>query len=239
MSKANIRQTESGNMQIFDAIRADDFERVKAIIEKDPSAVNAVAPKRPLDTRGMSPLQVSLCTGRHKRIAWLLLESGADVNYIPDKKLVEEAHPVLFDGVNAAIWNARRYAWDGKSTDPLCLEWKHTKEESDDAFNFLKRMLELGADVNKTDHYGRNCLMEAVAETSNLCPVKNSETGEYYPGRPITPEMCEDIRRILKLLIDVGADKNNISSYSKKSIREHYENESVWQICGEFWEKAE
>ena len=25
----------------------------------------------------------------------------------------------------------------------------------------------------------------------------------------------------------------------KKSIREHYENESVWQICGEFWEKAE
>ncbi len=239
MGKADSRQTKSDNIQIFDAIRADDFERVKAIIEKDPSAVNAVAPKRPLDTRGMSPLQVSLCTGRHKKIAWLLLESGADVNYIPDKKLVEEARPVLFDGVNAAIWNARRYAWDGKSTEPLRLEWKHTKEESDDAFNFLKRMLELGADVNKTDHYGRNCLMEAVAETSNLCPVKNSETGEYYPGRPITPEMCEDIRRILKLIIDAGADKNNVSAYSKKSIREHYENESVWQICGVFWEKAE
>ncbi len=39
------------------------------------------------------------------------------------------------------------------------------------------------------------------------------------------------------MLIDAGADKNNVSVYSKKSICEHYENESVWQICGEFWEK--
>lgn len=43
----------------------------------------------------------------------------------------------------------------------------------------------------------------------------------------------------MKLLIDAGADKNNISAYSKKSIREHYENESVWQIYGGFWEKSE
>lgn len=227
--------SESSLIKIFEAIRDDDFETVKSIIIKDPSAVNAIAPKRPLDTRGMSPLQVSLCTGRHKKIAWLLLENGANVNYIPDKKWAEEARPVLFDGVNAAIWNARRYAWDGKSTEPLLLEWKHTREESDDAFKFLQRMLELGADVSQTDYYGRNCLMEAVSEANNLCPVKNLDMGGYYPGRPITPEMCEDLRRIFKLLIDAGADKNNVSSYSKKSIREHYENEPVWQICGELW----
>ena len=35
--------------------------------------------------------------------------------------------------MNAAIWNARRYAWDEKSTEPLILECKHTKEEADDA----------------------------------------------------------------------------------------------------------
>lgn len=225
----------SNHIKIFEAIRDDDFETVKNIITTDPSAINAIAPKRPLDTRGMSPLQVSLCTGRHKKIAWLLLENGANVNYIPDKKWAEEARPVLFDGVNAAVWNARRYAWDGKSTEPMLLEWKHTKEDSDDAFAFLQRMLELGADVSQTDYYGRNCLMESVSEANNLCPVRNYDTGEYYPGRPITQEMCDDLRRIFKLLIDAGADKNNVSSYSKKSIREHYENESVWQICGELW----
>lgn len=227
--------SESNHIKIFEAIRDDDYETVKGIITKDPTAVNAIAPKRPLDTRGMSPLQVSLCTGRHKKIAWLLLENGANVNYIPDKSWAEEAHPVLFDGVNAAVWNARRYAWDGKSTEPMLLEWKHTKEDSDDAFAFLQRMLELGADISQTDYYGRNCLMEAVSEANNLCPVRNYDTGEYYPGRPITPEMQKDLRRIFKLLIDAGADQNNVSSYSKKRICEHYENEPVWQICSELW----
>lgn len=84
----------SNHIKIFEAIRDDDFETVKNIITADPSAINAIASKRPLDTRGMSPLQVSLCTGRHKKIAWLLLESGANVNYIPDKKWAEEARPV-------------------------------------------------------------------------------------------------------------------------------------------------
>ena len=164
-----------------------------------------------------------------------MIMNGANVNYSPDKKWAEEARPVLFDGVNAAIWTARRYAWDEKSTEPLILEWKHTKEEADDAFAFLQRMLELGADVSQTDYYGRNCLMESVSESNNLCPVKNHDTSGYYPGRPITPEMCEDVCRIFKLLIDAGADKNNVLSQSKKSIREHYENESVWQICDELW----
>ena len=77
MSKTDKNQPVSGHIRIFDAIRADDLAEVKAILGEDPSAVNAIAPKRPLDTRGMSPLQVSLCTGRHKKIAWLLLESGA------------------------------------------------------------------------------------------------------------------------------------------------------------------
>ena len=238
MSKEDGNRPKPEHARLFEAIRADDFAGVKAILAETPSAVNAIASKRPLDTRGMSPLQVSLCTGRHKKIAWLLLERGADVNYIPDRKWAEEARPVLFDGVNAAIWNARRYAWDGKNTMPLRLEWKHTKEEADDAFAFLRRMLERGADVSLTDYYGRNCLMEAVAEAGNLCPVKNPDTGEYYPGRPVTPEMREDLRRIFRLLIDAGADRNNVSAYSGKSIRDHYESEPVWQICGDLWNET-
>lgn len=230
-------KTEAENF--FEAIRNSGFEQVKKLALENPELINAIAPKRPLDTRGMSPLQVALCTGWHKKIAWFLLENGANVNYIPEKKWAEEAHPVLFDAVNVAIWNARRYAWDGKNTAPMLLEWKHTKAEADEAYAFLEQVLRRGTDVNATDYYGRNALMEAVSEANNICPVLNHETGEYYPGRPITPEMCEDLRRIFKLLIDYGADINNVSLYSKKSIREHYESEPVWQICGMFWDKAE
>lgn len=128
----------SNHIKIFEAIRDDDFETVKNIITTDPSAINAIAPKRPLDTRGMSPLQVSLCTGRHKKIAWLLLESGANVNYIPDKKWAEEARPVLFDGVNAAVWNARRYSWDGKSPSRCSLNGNTQKRNRTMHSNFFK-----------------------------------------------------------------------------------------------------
>ena len=144
-------------------------------------------------------------------------------------------YPVLLDGMNAALWNARRFEWDGTDIDRLV--WKHTKEEADEAFRFLTRMIELGADVNTTDRYNHNALMEAVSEANKICPIVNAETGEDYPGRIITPEMCEDFRRIFKLLIGAGADRENRSPFSGKTIREHYETEPVWRICGTLFGK--
>ena len=218
----------------FAAIRADDIATVKAMTAADPTLINTPAPKKPADTRGMSPLQAALCTGWHREIAWFLLEHGADVNFCADAKL--DGYPVLFDAVNAAIWNARRYAWDGQDNTPMRLVWKHTQAEADEAFAFLRRMLELGADVRQTDQYGRGVLMEATEETSRLCPIRNEETGEFYPGRPVTEEMRHDIHRIFQLLIDTGADRENRSTYSGKTIRQHYEGSPVWELCGDLFD---
>lgn len=222
---------------IFNAIKSDDFKAVKLAIEKQPELVCAVAPKKPAETMGMSPLQVALNTGWHREIAWFLLENGADVNYMagPEYKLYGSSvgYPVLFDAVCSAVRNARRYVQDKQTRD---LRWVHTKEEADLSFKFLKRMIELGADVNKTDYDGRNSLMEAVAEANKLCPIVNPETGQLYESLPMTPEMTGDLRRIFKLLIDSGADQNNKSTYSKKTIREHYSTETIWRICGDLFE---
>lgn len=224
---------------LFEAIRADDLKTVRMLMETQPERVNAIAPKYPLDTRGMSPLQVALCTGWHRSIAWLLLEHGANVNYCAEKAACDEAHPVLFDAVCAAIWNARRYEWDGTDVRPLRMVWKHTKADADEAFQFLQRMLERGADPNQTDVYGRNSLMEAVAEANKLCPIKDESTGKFYPGRQITPEMREDFRRIFQLLLDAGADRENRSAFLGKTIAEHHQTEPIWQICGDLWANAQ
>ena len=152
----------------FDAIRANDLETVKSMLAADPALINTPAPKKPADTRGMSPLRAALCTGWDRDIAWFLLE--------------------------------------------------------------------LGADVRATDQYGRGVLMEAVEETSRLCPVRNEETGGFYPGRPVTEEMRHDIRRIFRLLIDAGADRENRSSYSGRTIRQHYEGSPVWELCGDMFQ---
>ena len=233
MGKLDEKAWLAKEYRLFAAIRQNDLESVRGLLDADPALVNISAPKRPLDTRFMSPLQVALCTGWHRDIAWLLLERGADVNYCAPKELCGDAYPVLFDAVNAAVWNARRYEWDGTGIDHLA--WKHTKEDSDEAFRFLQRMLALGADANQTDHYGRNALMEAISEANKLCPNVNAETGEDYPGRIITPEMREDFLRIFRALIDAGADKENRSAFSGKTIREHYEMEPVWRVCGELF----
>lgn len=151
----------------FGAIRADELKTVSSMLADDPALVNIPAPKKPADTRGMSPLQAALCTGWHRDIAWFLLEHGAD--------------------------------------------------------------------VQGTDRYGRGVLMEAVEETGRLCPIRSEENGEFYPGRPVTEEMRHDIRRIFRLLIDAGADRENRSAYSDKTIRQHYEGSPVWELCGDLF----
>ena len=177
-----MKTMKKNDYAFFAAIRADDIETVKAMTAADPTLINTPAPKKPADTRGMSPLQAALCTGWHREIAWFLLEHGADVNFCADAKL--DGYPVLFDAVNAAIWNARRYAWDGQDTTPMRLVWKHTQAEADDAFAFLRRMLELGADVRQTDQYGRGVLMEATEETSRLCPHPQRGDRRILPRPP-------------------------------------------------------
>lgn len=67
----------------FDAIRANDLETVKSMLAADPALINTPAPKKPADTRGMSPLQAALCTGWHRDIAWFLLELGAACSWRP------------------------------------------------------------------------------------------------------------------------------------------------------------
>lgn len=230
------KETGAADYALFDAIRRNDIAAVKKKIADNPALVNTPAPKKPSDTAGMSPLQVSLCTGLHREIAYFLIESGADVNFMGDKKASSESHPVLFDAVNSALWNSRRYVWDGKSTEPIKLVWKHTEEESDEASAFLVRVLDAGADVNKTDLNGTNALFEALATADFLCPDREVNGSFDPPGKTSTPEMTADFRRIISLLISRGADKNNRSSFLKKSIREYFSERFVWKLCGDIFE---
>lgn len=225
----------------FHAIRSDDLDLVRGMIQADPSVVNTPAPKKPSDTKFMSPLQVSLCTGWHRKVAWTLLESGADVNYCPAKEVYRNGCPVLFHAVDVALWNSRRNQWDGKEPSEngsFRFVEKHTKDVSDEAFRLLLRVLELGADVNVTDHGGMNCLRQAVGEAWILAPKSNPQTGGEYPAYDVTPEMTEDFRRVFKALIDAGADRENrCYGFTKgRSIRECYSDQPVWRIIGDLFE---
>lgn len=103
----------------------------------------------------------------------------------------------------------------------------------------------LGNDVGQLRHsLSRTCngaeyfyLKNAQGDVTGLVnsPIRSEENGEFYPSRPVTEEMRHDIRRVFRLLIDAGADRENRSAYSGKTIRQHYEGSPVWELCGDLF----
>lgn len=166
---------------IFTAIKENDIESVKTMIAKDPTLANSVAPKKPVDTKGMSPLQVSLTTGWHKDIADYLLDMGADVNYMEGPEWhVPQAHPLLYDAVSAAIWNSRRYACvDADDPGNNAFEWKHTREEADRAFEFLSRLIRSGADTEIRNSYSEKTIHEFYEKDTEVWSIYEPVLKEF------------------------------------------------------------
>ncbi len=211
-------------MNIFEAIKNDDLEQVKALVEADPACVNAIAPKKPADTKGMSPLQVAVTTGWHRKIAWYLLEHGADVNFIEPIELQRyQADPVLFDVAQVAVRNARRL-----ERDPATGEYRmmHTKEDADEAFAFLEAVVEHGADTKMTDYYDNGVMSRVLFAADNVYPDPE------YTAYKHTDEQDEDLLRIFRFLLDSGAEKETVSKVSKTNNTGMYQGKPIWQLVG-------
>ena len=101
----------------------------------------------------------------------------------------------------------------------------HTVQESEDAFAFLKAMIEREADPNFLAYDGRNALFEAVGG----CIFAYSNTDEK------APELEAHIRRMIELLITAGADKNNMSKFSKKTILETSGKRRSGELIGDYF----
>ena len=217
---------------IFTLIKEDNLQAVKEMVKKDPKLVNAMAPKKPADTKGMSPLQVSLCAGWHRDIADFLLDNGADVNYMEsDQWKSPQANPVLHDAVSVAIMNSRRFGYENMedaTNENMIL--RHNKEDADRAYKLLERMIKMGADGNAVDKDNINALGHAVSQAQFCCPETNLQTGKFYTEPHIIPEMIEDFQRIFRLLINSGAKSDTKSNYSHKTTKELFEKHAVWGI---------
>ena len=100
-------------------------------------------------------------------IANYLLDCGADVNFIESENCANEWRmPVLQDAIMAAIMCCR---WNASAPDGG-LDVFSTKEKADAAYLLLKRMLEMGANVDCRDSYGNSCLERTVLDARQILP---------------------------------------------------------------------
>lgn len=220
--------------KLFTAIRHEDIDTVKQLLEQKPELVNCVAKQPPKKEDGQSPLQVALKTGAFD-IAELLIDLGADLNFIEDEATCcnEWRTPVIQDGVVAAVMSSR---WNTVSPfDPdengnAIIKVFSTREKAERAYHLLKRMLEMGANINAVDSYGRNGLWRFCIQAEQILPRYNYAEDCEYKDRLFTKELEEDLKRILELLKDAGVNHNQVMRDTGESPMVFYKKGSMRKL---------
>lgn len=172
----------------FKAIRDNDIQTVTSLIQSNKAYVEACNFAPPKKDDGQSGLQVSFKTGNFE-IALLLIENGADVNFIETSEINEWTAPVLHDCIRAVIFNA------------------YTIQKDTNAFNqgfsLLKLMLHKKADPNAIDSYGNNCLHRAFLDSRQML---DHPAVDFKDGILLT-----QLRSVFKALTDAGANVNQVN----------------------------
>lgn len=178
-----MEERVKGMKKLFKAIRSNDMEEVKAILQKKPEAISSISTPPPKKDIGQSPLQVAVKIGAFD-IAYYLIEQGADVNFMEEEaEGVTWRTPVLHDAIRTVFQS-------------LCYERFAVSEKG---LLLLKTLLEKGADPNKCASNGFAAIDECVAQAENILERQSA----YTSIQEITEKRLTEL---LDILIDHGAD---------------------------------
>jgi ankyrin repeat protein len=211
------------------AIRHGDLEQVKELIGKKPELISCTAKQPPKKDDGQSPLQVAIKSGNFQ-IADYLLDCGADVNFMETEGSNEWRMPVVHDAIMATIMNTRFLAFTYNGGQKVW-EIYRTKEQFDTAYRILKKMFGLGVDINCHDSYGNSCLGRAILDARQILPRRHYQDPTWVDERPLNNELIDDLTLVFNLLLEQGADLNEVDSkIGGKSLLEFYKQECVAQF---------
>lgn len=179
--------------KLFVLLRQGNIDEVKRIITNKPELLSSVSGPKPKKDHGQSLLQVAFKTGELD-IAEYLIEAGIDVNFMEVKDDDPGVRaPVLFDAITAVLMS-------------LCLGKYRTQEEvaqkfkeSDRALNLMRKMILLGADVNKRTSNEMNAINWSLHHAENIM-----DSPSVYPYSQ--EKVREQLSLILDCLIENGAD---------------------------------
>jgi hypothetical protein len=189
--------------RLFKAVRQNDLETVKRILEAKPELINCVATPPPKKDNGQSLLQVANKVNNYE-IAHYLIDKGIDVNYMePDFGLPPTqcfTCPVLIDAV--------RFIFTGE------LSWR---KYADERMKLILHLLEKGADPNKTDNRKRNSWDWAIQNYLHTIPVIKDVEREQFAALA---------NKVFGALYRYNADILNIDRV-RNELRKDFEGYSI------------
>lgn len=214
---------------LFKDIIADDIDAVRQRLDKKSDTVRLTATSPPKKYDGQSPLQVAYRTGKFE-IAALLLEHGADPNFIEHTEREPWAMPVLHHAITAAVMRSRWLAPTWREDEPWRL--RNTAERADEAYTALKLLLDSSADIHANDSYGNSAIARACLDARQILPRHRYNDPEWVDPKPLNPELVEDLERVFDLLLAHGADPHSPEHHegSETPVAEFYRKEPVAQF---------
>ena len=184
----------------FNTIAKGDIATVNRLINEDSEYLTTCNFAPPKKDDGQSGLQLSFKTG-HFEIAELLIEKGADVNFMETSAINDWTAPVLHDCIRATIFNS------------FTLE-KDTKRFHK-AFQLLQKMVNLNANPKSTDSYGNNCLHRAILDSRQMLDNPSTDFTNNI--------LVQQLQSVFTELLKAGADINEVSE-KRESAKEMYLN---------------
>lgn len=169
--------------KLFKAIRDRNLDEVRAILEKNPEAIDEAATPPPKKDIGQSPLQVAIKIGAFD-IARFLMDKGGDANFMEEEAEGTSLRcPLLHDAIRAALHS-------------LCYK---QIDDSDEAVELVRELCQRGADPNKRASNGFDALNACLNDAELILERK-----EAYPDVQDIAE--KQLVRLLDILIEHGAD---------------------------------
>ena len=157
--------------KLFKAIRQNELDEVKAIIEKKPETLACIATPPPKKDAGQSPLQVAVKVGSFD-IAYYLIEKGADVNFMEEEsEFTSHRCPIIQDALRTAIQSISYKKYD----------------VSEKGAQLVKNLLLHGADPTKLSTSGFDAIDLTVFLVSDYLDERTYNSSSI--------ELCEEMKK--------------------------------------------
>jgi ankyrin repeat protein len=184
----------------FKAVSDGDINKVSELLNNNTEYLTICNVAPPKKDDGQSGLQVAFKTGNFE-IARLLIDNGADTNFMETSEINEWTAPVLHDCITATIFNSYTLQRDTKKFDK--------------AFSHLELMLSKKADPKSVDSYGNNCLHRALMDARQMLDNPSTDLTNNI--------LIQQLQSVFTQLITAGADIKQ-GSENRNSAEELYLN---------------